>query len=115
MKNEGLEPEWQDVASLVQQHQEEGQAANTAKWPRSASWPLEARTDRPVYGPAMVTGALVNEPTNENGVIFLFGAMAMELGFRVQLIQTAYPDCKALREIAPGRWQDSRIEFEHES
>jgi hypothetical protein len=63
----------------------------------------------------MVTGPLVNVPTNESGVIFLFGAMAVELGFRATLIQTEYPDCEALREMAPGRWQKMKIEFEYES
>jgi hypothetical protein len=28
---------------------------------------------------------------------------------------TAFPDCEAIREVEPGRWQRVRIEFEYES
>jgi hypothetical protein len=52
---------------------------------------------------------------NEQGVVFLFGMLAKELGYRVQNVQKGFPDCEALREIAPGRWQRVSIEFEFES
>jgi hypothetical protein len=54
-------------------------------------------------------------PTNELGVVFLFGTVAREMGFMVLRLQTEFPDCEALREVAPGRWQRVRIEFEYES
>jgi hypothetical protein len=41
---------------------------------------------------------LTYAPTNEAGVIFLFGAMARELGFAVTLVQAEFPDCEAMRE-----------------
>ena len=63
----------------------------------------------------MTPRAMLNEPTNEQGVIFLFGAMAVQLGFMVTLIQTAFPDCQALRMVAERRCQQVRIEFEYES
>jgi hypothetical protein len=28
---------------------------------------------------------------------------------------TEFPDCEAIREVAPGRWQRVRVEFEYES
>jgi hypothetical protein len=59
--------------------------------------------------------ALSHGPTNENGVIFLFGTVAQELGFKVQRIQAEFPDCEAMRQIEPGMWQRVRIEFEFES
>lgn len=52
---------------------------------------------------------------NEQGVVFLFGAMAKKLGFAITQIQAAFPDCEAYREIEPGKWQRVRIEFEYES
>ena len=58
---------------------------------------------------------LLMEPMNEQGVIFLFGAVARKLGFAVIQIQAGYPDCEAFREVEPGRWQWVRIEFEYES
>jgi hypothetical protein len=49
------------------------------------------------------------------GVVFLFGTLAEKLGFMVTLVQAEFPDCEALREVGPRRWQRIRIEFEFES
>lgn len=54
-------------------------------------------------------------PMNENGVIFLFGAMAEKLGFFVESMRPGYPDCEAKRLIGPEVWERVRIEFEYES
>ena len=59
--------------------------------------------------------AMSHEPVNEIGVVYLFGALARELGFQVQSLQAGFPDCEAIREIAPGKWQRMAIEFEFES
>jgi hypothetical protein len=77
-------------------------------------------TDIPC-GPPLDFGPLRHEPTNEQGVIFLFGIMAEKLGFLIEGFQsTAFPDCKAKRlDILPPssreRWRDIKIEFEYES
>ena len=71
--------------------------------------------DRPIYGPPMVTGTLACGPTNENGVMYLFGSLALQLGFVVMKVQTEFPDCEAFRHIGDNRWQHVRIEFEYES
>lgn len=55
------------------------------------------------------------EPTNEMGVILLFGMLAWRLGFMIESAQMGYPDCHAKLEVEPGRWQDVNIEFEHQS
>lgn len=52
---------------------------------------------------------------NENGVIFLFGIVARELGYSVEAVQAGFPDCEAKRQISAGKWQRVRIEFEYES
>jgi hypothetical protein len=54
-------------------------------------------------------------PVNEQGVVVLFALLAQRLGFSLVAVQGAFPDCLAQREVAPGRWQLVRIEFEYES
>jgi hypothetical protein len=72
--------------------------------------------DRPVMGPPFARHRLTNAPVNEMGVVFLFGAVAWELGFQVESLWTrGYPDGRARREVAPGKWQEVTIEFEYES
>jgi hypothetical protein len=54
-------------------------------------------------------------PTNELGVILLFGQLCPQLGFAVETAQAAFPDCVALQQLAGGAWRRVRIEFEFES
>jgi hypothetical protein len=113
-KAKGLEADWQDVLELIRERRED-MTATHGKWPLSAVPAPTVRSDRPVYGMAMVPAPMMHEPTNEAGVIFLFGVMAAKLGFMVTLIQSAFPDCEALRVVGDRRCQRVRIEFEHES
>ncbi len=71
--------------------------------------------DRPVYGNPIDFRGLRHEPVNENGVIFLFGIVARELGYSVEAVQQGFPDCEAKRLVGVGKWQRVRIEFEYES
>lgn len=71
--------------------------------------------DRPVYGSPLLLPGLAHEPTNESGVIFVFALVAHRLGFVVERLQSAFPDCEALRQVHPGRWQRVSIEFEYDS
>jgi hypothetical protein len=48
-------------------------------------------------------------------VVFLFGAVARQMGFVVTRLQPSFPDCEALRRVDRDRWQLKRIEFEYES
>jgi hypothetical protein len=41
--------------------------------------------------------------------------VARELGYMVEAVQTGYPDCEAKRQVAKGKWERVRIEFEFES
>ena len=52
---------------------------------------------------------------NEQGVVFLFGMVARELGYMVEAVQSGFPDCEAKRQIGRDKWQRVRIEFEFES
>ncbi|MBX3007618.1 MAG: hypothetical protein KF816_06275 [Melioribacteraceae bacterium] len=68
-----------------------------------------------------IVGELINfrgmvwAPVNEQGVVFLFGKIAHELGMYVEVVRPGYPDCIAKRYIGKGRWQEVRIEFEFKS
>ena len=68
-----------------------------------------------------VVGELINfrgmvwAPVNEQGVVFLFGKIAHELGMYVEVVRPGYPDCIAKRYIGKGRWEEVRVEFEFKS
>jgi hypothetical protein len=70
---------------------------------------------RALAGPPMDFAGLAHEPANELGVVFFFGTQAHALGFHVLTFQQEFPDCEAMREVRPGKWQRVRIEFEFES
>lgn len=71
--------------------------------------------DRPTYGNPIDFRGLRHEPVNEDGVVFLFGMVARELGYLVEAVQAGFPDCEAKRQVQAGKWQRVRIEFEYES
>ncbi len=72
-------------------------------------------SDSQIYGNPIDFRGLRHEPTNENGVVFLFGMVAKELGYHVEAVQAGFPDCEAKRQVGKGKWQRVRIEFEYES
>jgi len=120
-----MKRQWRDVLQMI------GQARNTAAAGANATAKpvIQAEDkrenkrfrkggimrDRPVYGRPLPWPELAHEPTNELGVVFVFGMMARKLGFVVHRLQAGFPDCIAMREVAPGVWQRVRIEFEFES
>lgn len=109
----GLAGEWRDVLELVdgQAGGQRGGAAMSA----TMSTALVKSDGRPTYGALIGSWGHVYGPTNEGGVICLFGAMADSLGFLVLRVQTGFPDCEAVRIVGEGRCQPVKIEFEYES
>jgi len=119
-------PEWADVLALLPKaapraertpgaYPRNGSVTETT--PPSAS-PKQRHSklwNRPTYGNPVDFRGLRHEPTNEAGVIFLFGMVARELGYMVEAVQDGFPDCEAKRQIALGKWQKVFIEFEFES
>ncbi|HWB58721.1 MAG TPA: hypothetical protein VG733_04480 [Chthoniobacteraceae bacterium] len=106
--------EWAEVLALV-----EGRKAVTAGAPAAPKKPSprirRRRQDHFAFGePLLITG-LRNAPTNESGVIYLFGVIGERLGFQVEAIRTAFPDCVAKRRMSSGEWRNVTIEFEYES
>jgi hypothetical protein len=120
-RGQHLDDQWKDVLDVVaNQERSHGGRVRTSvstSGMRTSTSVLtdQVLTDQMVYGPPMNAGPLVYAPTNEAGVMFLFGSVAKELGFAVTHIQTGFPDCEAMREVEPGRWQLRRIEVEYES
>jgi hypothetical protein len=111
----GLEKQWPDVMARARAEKELSWPATESLWPGHEAARWDVFTNRPVYGTPMNLCPLAHAPTNELGVVFLFGAMVRDLGYVVTLLQAAFPDCEALRQVMEGKWQRLRIEFEFES
>jgi hypothetical protein len=115
-------PEWADVVELIPMEGDlisppVSQPAESAVSSTRVEVPQRhpKLVNRPTYGNPIDFRGLRHEPVNEEGVVFLFGMVARELGYLVEAMQTGYPDCEAKRQIAAGQWQRVRIEFEYES
>jgi hypothetical protein len=115
MRKRALGKEWPDVLSLIVDNRHDARPAPVVQQPMSHIWPVAMRPDRPIYGPSMLPTPFMHEPINEIGVVFLFGTLVEKLGWLVTLMQTEFPDGEAFVQVAPGRWQRIRIEFEYES
>jgi hypothetical protein len=79
---------------------------------RAAPPPEAAPAPGALLGERIDFGALEHAPTNEQGVVFLFGVAAERLGYLVERLGPAFPDCCAKRREPDGRWRRLRIEFE---
>jgi hypothetical protein len=73
------------------------------------------RPRKNIVGEPINFRGLTYAPVNEQGVVLLFGMLAKELGFHVQLVRQGYPDCKAVRFLGDGRYEEVNIEFEFRS
>ena len=114
----GLDGEFRDVLELVEQQPGGGQGgAAVSLTGQSTEQAAERsiRDSRPTYGALIGAWGHVYGPTNEGGVISLFGAMAASLGFLILKVQTEFPDCEAVRAAGKDRNRPVKIEFELES
>ena len=132
--------QWDDVVEIARKYTRQRQAAGNRlgrkKYNRLTSTPSAStgstssiastesgpsrrstrkKSAAPVYGQPIMLPELATAPTNELGVIYLFGALAKVLGFMVLRLQAEFPDCQALRRGEDGRWRLVRVEFEFES
>src|SRR6185437_6782117 len=111
MERKKLEGEWGDVAKIIREHAQ----GSPSDSPLGA--PLDRRTlgswmgipvatqmaismstlrppvmdGRPLYGEPIKHPAMANAPTNEMGVMVLFGALGCDLGFVILRTQAAFP------------------------
>jgi len=114
-------PEWNDVVTLLPLVVDppSGNSNRSDQFPVAstirASHKHKRLEGRPTYGDPIDFRGLRHAPVNENGVVFLFGMVARELGYLVEAVQIGFPDCEAKRQMERGKWQRVRIEFEFES
>jgi len=78
-------------------------------------WSVAATPTR--YGPFLNFRGLQHAPINEQGVVFLFGMVALDLGYVVEGVGVGFPDCEAKRCVdkSGDMWERVRIEFEYKS
>ena len=70
--------------------------------------------ERSIVGDLINFRGLVYSPTNENGVIFLFGKVMEDLNMYIEEIKPGFPDCIGRRFTGKG-WERVYIEFEYKS
>ena len=119
-------PEWADVLALLPiaapKRPARGTSHTSTDILSEAASPIAIHRHRhaklegrAIYGNPIDFRGLRHEPVNEQGVVFLFGMVAKELGYMVEAVQAGFPDCEAKRQVGPSKWQRVRIEFEFES
>jgi hypothetical protein len=111
-EGEGLAEEYKDVLDVIEHRTVREYDVPKVSVPTSVPKILK---DRPMYGPLLQGCPLVFAPTNEAGVLYLFGALSERLGFFVLLVQAGFPDCEAMRVVAENRLQPVKIELEYQS
>jgi hypothetical protein len=115
-EEQGWEEGWEDVMEVARAYlRAAGKAVRRSRTPNGTPNQPKILKDRPTYGPPLMRVPLAYGPTNEQGVFFIFAAIAEDLGFLVTHVQTGFPDIEAMREVAPGVWQRVDIEVEEYS
>jgi Homing endonuclease associated repeat len=128
VEDEGWTDEWKDVLTIIESTKP-APASRLIEMPGKGTTLREAGSggldsgikygkvlpDRPLYGALMRPYPFIHAPTNEDGVLVLFGALAERLGFMIERVQKECPDCEAMRLVGAGKCQRVRIEFEYES
>lgn len=81
---------------------------------RHVNWQASSRTK---LGAFLNFRGLQHAPVNEQGVVFLFGMVALDLRYIVEGVGTGFPDCEAKRSVSSSgdAWERVRIEFEFKS
>jgi hypothetical protein len=90
-------------------------ATDSLSGTRPQAWTAPATGTR--YGPFLNFRGLQHAPINEQGVVFLFGIVAFDLGYVVEGVGVGFPDCEAKRCVDKSGdvWERVRIEFEYKS
>ena len=73
--------------------------------------PAAPRPQASVVGDVINYRGLVYGPVNEMGVVALFAKISEDLGFIIEEVRAAFPDCIARRQVDRG-WERVGIEFE---
>jgi hypothetical protein len=111
---------WLDATGRQFRYYDQLPATSSSMRPATAaaSEPARPAHSRPTtgarrYGPILNFRGLLHAPVNEQGVVFLFGMVAFELGYIIESVQEGYPDCEGKRRVGPDAWERVRIEFEY--
>ncbi len=115
-QGKGLDKEWQDVmelAKLFEMRLRRRDKISRAAYSKSST--PKKIAGRPVYGRPLTAMGITHAPTNEAGVIFLWGMLARKVGFAVMRMQTGFPDCVAMQEVEDGICQIKNVELEFQS
>jgi hypothetical protein len=98
-------PEWADVVALLPVAAAAADESARGQVPRPdvTGRSYAKLAGRPTYGDPIDFRGLRHSPVNEDGVVFLFGMVARELGYLVEAVQAGFPDCEAKRQIGPGQ------------
>lgn len=115
IEEQGKAEEYKDVLEIIAGFEREREGRNWGLPPVCTVKNPGLIPGRQVYGPLLRPFPAMHGPTEEQGVIYLFGTMSERLGFVVLHIQKAFPDCEALRLVGEDRCQRVIIEFEYES
>ena len=127
VEEQGKAEEWKDVLEMIDGQEPAlragGRGMSYARARAAGKDDAAARTtkeakilpDRPLYGAPMLPYPLAHCPINEAGVLFLFGAMAADLGFMVTHLQSEFPDGEAMRLVEGNRCQRVKFEVEWQS
>ena len=108
-----LEGGWEDVLEIVEAHENRKKCADRSSSARTRK--AKANRAQMVYGAPLSAMGMVFAPTNEMGVVYLFGMLARSLGYVLTHLQAEFPDFEVMQEVENGRWQKRRGEFEFES
>lgn len=74
-----------------------------------------AKRRKRIFGEKISFKSLSCAPVNELGVVYLFGVLHDTFDFKIESIQSGFPDCIARRKVGKDRWEEVRIEFEYDS
>jgi len=115
ISEQGLEGQWKDVLDIIAaEYRTKKEAARTFARTMPRMTEPQVLHDRPVYGLPMFA-PFSFAPTNEQGVLFVFGGVAHELGLCITRVQTGFPDVEAMRIVGPNKCQPVKLELEYES
>lgn len=111
----GLTAEYADVVEILREAN--GQETTKRTSARQGMDGLDSAkwTGHTLYGRPLMLPAMAAAPTNEDGVLFLFGVLAERLGYTILRVQSAFPDIEVLRRISKDHCQRLLAELEYES
>jgi Homing endonuclease associated repeat len=111
----GLEDEWKDVLEIIAAHPEgTHRRIRTSATILRTAIQKDKLAGRPIYGKPMFR-PFSFAPVNEQGVLFVLGAVAPELGLCITRVQGRFPDVEAMKEIGPNECVRVNYELEYES